>query len=75
MSGRCRSPRASSRCFEYLAGRAGEVVPKRDILANVWEDDFDGPENVVEVHVHALRRKLERRRHRDHPRRRLPGAG
>jgi DNA-binding response OmpR family regulator len=44
--------------FEYLTGRAGEVVPKRDILSNVWEEDFEGPENVVEVHVHALRRKL-----------------
>ena len=44
--------------FEYLVSRAGEVVPKRDILANVWEEHYDGPENVVEVHVHALRRKL-----------------
>ena len=44
--------------LEYLAGRVDEVVPKRDILDNVWEDDYDGPENVVEVHVYALRRKL-----------------
>jgi DNA-binding response OmpR family regulator len=44
--------------FEYLVGRLDEVVPKRDILANVWEEAYDGPENVVEVHVHALRRKL-----------------
>jgi DNA-binding response OmpR family regulator len=43
---------------ECLARRAGEVVPKRDILDNVWDDEFDGPDNVVEVHVHALRRKL-----------------
>ena len=45
--------------LEYLVGRADEVVPKRDILANVWDDTYDGPENVVEVHVYALRRKLE----------------
>ena len=45
--------------IEYLVSRVDEVVPKRDILANVWEDTYDGPENVVEVHVHALRRKLE----------------
>ncbi len=45
--------------LEYLVGRVDEVVPKRDILANVWEDTYDGPENVVEVHVYALRRKLE----------------
>ncbi len=44
--------------FEYLVGRLDEVVPKRDILANVWDDAYEGAENVVEVHVHALRRKL-----------------
>ncbi|MEI7548740.1 MAG: response regulator transcription factor [Actinomycetota bacterium] len=44
--------------LEYLARRAGDVVPKRDILDNVWEDGFEGADNVVEVHVHALRRKL-----------------
>ncbi|MBK9972208.1 MAG: response regulator transcription factor [Acidimicrobiaceae bacterium] len=44
--------------LECLARRAGEVVPKRDILDSVWDDAFDGPDNVVEVHVHALRRKL-----------------
>ena len=44
--------------LECLARRVGEVVPKRDILDSVWDDAFDGPDNVVEVHVHALRRKL-----------------
>lgn len=44
--------------LECLARRAGEVVPKRDILDSVWDDALDGPDNVVEVHVHALRRKL-----------------
>lgn len=44
--------------LECLARRAGEVVPKRDILDSVWDGAFDGPDNVVEVHVHALRRKL-----------------
>jgi DNA-binding response OmpR family regulator len=44
--------------FEYLLRRADEVVSKRDILDNVWDEAFEGPENVVEVHVHALRRKL-----------------
>ena len=44
--------------LECLAQRPGEVVSKRDILDNVWDDTFEGPDNVVEVHVHALRRKL-----------------
>src|SRR2546430_11741081 len=28
--------------LEYLLSRAGEVVPKRDILEHVWDFDFDG---------------------------------
>jgi two-component system, OmpR family, response regulator len=44
---------------EYLMRRAGEVVPKADILAHVWDFAFDGDDNVVEVHVSALRRKLD----------------
>lgn len=42
----------------YLAARPGRVVSKTQILTNVWGyDGFD--ENVVEVHVSSLRRKLE----------------
>src|SRR4051812_33750270 len=46
--------------LEYLMRRAGEVVPKADILTNVWDFAYDGGDNVVEVHVSALRRKLDR---------------
>ena len=45
--------------LEYLMRRVGEVVPKTDILTNVWDFAYDGGDNVVEVHVSALRRKLE----------------
>ena len=44
--------------LEYLMRRVGEVVPKADILHNVWDFAFDGGDNVVEVHISALRRKL-----------------
>jgi len=43
---------------EYLMRRQGEVVPKSEILEHVWDFAFDGGDNVVEVHVSALRRKL-----------------
>ena len=43
---------------EYLVRRQGEVVPKADILAHVWDFAFEGDDNVVEVHISALRRKL-----------------
>lgn len=45
--------------LEYLMRRADEVVPKADILANVWDFAYEGGDNVVEVHVSALRRKLD----------------
>jgi len=42
-----------------LLRRPGEVVPKRDLLREVWGDDFDGDANVVEVYIGYLRRKLD----------------
>ena len=44
--------------LEYLMRRVGEVVPKGEIVAHVWDFAFDGGDNVVEVHVSALRRKV-----------------
>ncbi|MFC9328516.1 response regulator transcription factor [Kitasatospora sp. NPDC057015] len=44
--------------LEHLALRAGAVVSKREILDQVW-DVGDGDPNVVEVHVSALRRKID----------------
>jgi two-component system OmpR family response regulator len=43
----------------FLVRRAGQVVTKPDILAGVWDDDFEGDHNVVEVYVGRLRRKLD----------------
>jgi DNA-binding response OmpR family regulator len=45
--------------LEYLLRRAGEVVPKADILQHVWDAHYDGDENVVEVYVGYLRRKVD----------------
>ncbi|AVZ73222.1 DNA-binding response regulator [Streptomyces lunaelactis] len=46
--------------LEFLLRRAGETVSKREILAHVWDDDFDGDPNIVEVYVRHLRNKLDR---------------
>lgn len=45
--------------LELLMRRAGEVVSKREVLAGVWDDDFDGDPNIVEVYVRRLRRKID----------------
>ena len=47
------------RLLEYLIVNAGIVVSKAQILVNVWDDDFDGSENVVELYIGYLRRKID----------------
>jgi DNA-binding response OmpR family regulator len=44
---------------ELLVRRAGQVLSKDQILARVWDDDFAGDPNIVEVYVRRLRRKLD----------------
>ena len=46
--------------LEFLLRRAGDVVSKREILAHVWDYDFEGDPNIVEVYVRRLRNKLDR---------------
>lgn len=46
------------RLLRYLAAQRGRVVSKTQILTAVWGYDAYDP-NLVEVHVSALRRKLE----------------
>jgi DNA-binding response OmpR family regulator len=42
----------------YLAARAGTVVPKRELLAEVWQLPYGGSDKTVDVHLSWLRRKL-----------------
>ena len=42
----------------YLASRPGEVVTKRELLAEVWQQPYGGAERTVDVHLSWLRRKL-----------------
>jgi DNA-binding response OmpR family regulator len=44
--------------LHFLVRRAGQVLSKTEILAGVWDLDFDGDPNIVEVYVGRLRRKL-----------------
>jgi two-component system, OmpR family, response regulator len=43
-----------------LARHPGRIVPRAELLAEVWGEDFDGSPNVADVYVGYLRRKLER---------------
>jgi two-component system, OmpR family, response regulator len=46
--------------LEFLIRRAGEVVSKAQILEGVWDFDFDGDPNIVEVYIRHLRNKVDR---------------
>jgi DNA-binding response OmpR family regulator len=44
--------------LRHLAERAGEVVTKRDLLVEVWQQPWGGSDKTVDVHLSWLRRKL-----------------
>lgn len=44
--------------LEYLLRNKDTAVTKTEILQNVWDSHYDGPDNVVEVYVGYLRRKI-----------------
>ncbi|HEX8098576.1 MAG TPA: response regulator transcription factor [Actinomycetota bacterium] len=46
--------------LEYLMRRKGEVASKQEILQHVWDQAFEGDQNIVEVYVRRLRNKLDR---------------
>ncbi|MEU7136045.1 response regulator transcription factor [Streptomyces sp. NPDC046261] len=41
----------------YLAGRPGVVVPRKELLAEVWQQSY-GEDQTIDVHLSWLRRKL-----------------
>ncbi len=47
------------RLLHYLMVNRGVVVSKAQILVEVWSDDYTGSENVVELYIGYLRRKLD----------------
>ena len=45
--------------LEYLMRNQGVVVSKSELLDHVWDMNFNGPLNVVEVYVGYLRKKID----------------
>ena len=44
--------------LRHLAERPGEVVTKRELLTDVWNQPWGGSDKTVDVHLSWLRRKL-----------------
>jgi DNA-binding response OmpR family regulator len=45
--------------LEFLARRAGDVVSRTQLIEHVWDRNFEGGSNIVDVYVGYLRKKLE----------------
>ncbi len=46
--------------LEYFARNRGRLLSRQQILTAVWEYEFEGESNVVDVYVRYLRNKLDR---------------
>jgi len=42
----------------HLAAHAGNVVTKRQLMADIWQQPYGGADKTVDVHLSWLRRKL-----------------
>jgi two-component system OmpR family response regulator/two-component system copper resistance phosphate regulon response regulator CusR len=48
--------------LELLMRYKGQVVTRKMLCEHVWGFDWDGPTNVIEVHINRLRGKLDKGR-------------
>ena len=46
--------------LEMLMRHAGQVVTRKMLCERLWEADWEGTTNVIEVHINRLRTKLQR---------------
>lgn len=46
--------------LEFLMRHAGEVVTRRMLCEHLWEANWEGVTNVIEVHINRLRGKIDR---------------
>ncbi|MEO6604011.1 MAG: response regulator transcription factor [Aeromicrobium sp.] len=45
--------------LNFLMRHRGDIVSKSEILQSVWDLNYDGDDNVVEVYIGYLRRKID----------------
>ncbi|MGU3293234.1 response regulator transcription factor [Williamsia sp. M5A3_1d] len=46
--------------LEFLMRHKGQVLTKNEILQGVWDVNYEGDENIVEVYIGYLRRRIDR---------------
>jgi two-component system response regulator RegX3 len=52
--------RSEFQLLRLLVGRPGEVFPRRQIMEELWQTEFEGDERACDVHISNLRQKVER---------------
>ena len=45
--------------LEYLMHNVGMVITRENLSSHIWNYDYDGGSNVIDVYVHHLRKKLD----------------
>ena len=61
--------------LSYLAEQVGQVISKRTLVAEVWNQPYGGSDKTVDVHLHWLRRKLGETAEQPHYLHRVRGVG
>jgi two-component system, OmpR family, response regulator RegX3 len=51
--------RSEFQLLRLLAGRAGEVFRRHQIMEELWQTEFDGDVRACDVHISNLRQKVE----------------
>ena len=46
--------------LEFLMRNAGKIMPRNVILNHVWQYDFSGHDNVLDVYIGYLRNKIDK---------------
>jgi two-component system OmpR family response regulator/two-component system copper resistance phosphate regulon response regulator CusR len=46
--------------LEFLMRHSGQVVTRRMLCEHLWDSDWEGATNVIEVHINRLRGKLDK---------------
>lgn len=46
--------------LEFLMRNSGQVVTRKMLCEHLWQEDWEGVTNLIEVHVNRLRAKIDR---------------
>ena len=46
--------------LHHLVAHIDEVVSRTELIDALWDTNYDGLSNVIDVHIRNLRRKLDR---------------